>query len=176
MARTAPVKMQAAAVATLLALNSQPVGGRYTGSPSELSVTPPIPRCASTPHAYTWYATVQHCMWIRPDNHSFGNNCPLLNDTLFELVYYSGDVVDQKTNLTKSVQTVKASLDLLPDGFRITQAQNCHTINSNPADNLLPASGGGCKNGTVFTGLWWDHGVKDLAADNTGFLQVPVYS
>ena len=28
MARTAPVKMQAAAVATLLALNSQPVGGR----------------------------------------------------------------------------------------------------------------------------------------------------
>jgi hyaluronoglucosaminidase len=145
----------------------------YEGTPASLNTSPPMPRCAGTPHAFTWFATVQHCMWIDKNNHSEGNSCPLLNDTLFELVYYAGDVVSPEKNLTHSVEQVKASLDLLPEGFRIVQAQNCHKINAHLEDNLLQPykEGAACKNGTHFSGLWWDHGVKDLAADNTGFLQ-----
>ena len=92
---------------------------------------------------------------------------------MFELVYYEGNVVDPKVNLTKNVERVKASLDVLPDDFRIVQAQNCHKINTHPKDNLLPPwkDGAACKNGTHFSGLWWENGVKDLAADNAGFLQ-----
>ncbi len=133
----------------------------YSGGPDDLSFNPPTPRCSGA-HAYNWFATVQHCMWISKDNHSLGNNCPLLNDTLFELVYYSGDVVTPKSNLTKNVEAVKASLAMLPEGFRIVQAQNCHKISSDPDDNLLPPykEGAACKNGTIFTGLWWDNGVK----------------
>ena len=91
----------------------------YSGGPADLSFKPPTPRCSGGAHAYTWFATVQHCMWISKDNHSLGNNGPLLNDTLFELVYYAGDVVNPKNNLTKNVEAVKASLDVLPeDGVR----------------------------------------------------------
>lgn len=149
-----------------LVLFAGPASARYSGTPAELSYTPPTPRCAA-PHSYTWYATVQHCMWIN-ENHSLGNNCPLLNDTLFELVYYAGNVVNNKSNLTQSVSQVASALELLPEGFRIVQAQNCHNINTNPADNIL--KGTGCKAGTHFSGVWWDAGIKQLAEDNTAFL------
>ena len=88
-------------------------------------------------------------------------------------MYFQGNVVNPKVNLSKSVEAVKASLEVLPDGFRIVQAQNCHKINVHPKDNLLPPykEGAACKNGTHFSGLWWENGVADLAADNAGFLQ-----
>eukprot|EP01044_Picomonas_judraskeda_P010402 COSAG03_NODE_1336_length_4300_cov_7.093073_2_plen_327_part_00 len=170
-----PAKASAATLLQLLLASSSlltVVHSLYSGGgPDDLSFKPPTPRCSGA-QAYTWFATVQHCMWIRPDNHSLGNNCPLLNDTLFELVYYSGDVVTPTSNLTQNVEDVKASLAVLPEGFRIVQAQNCHKISSDPDDNLLPPykEGAACKNGTIFTGLWWDNGVKKLAADNAGFL------
>lgn len=52
-----------------------------------------------------------------------------------------------------------------PDGFRIVQAQNCHRINVNPADNILPP-GSPCKGN--FSGLWWTHGAAALKQDNAG--------
>lgn len=91
-----------------------------------------------------------------------------MNDTLFGLVYYEGNVVQRTNNLTRSVQTVKEKLDLLPDGFRVVQAQNCHKIAAHPNDNILPA-GTTCKGN--FSGLWWDHGVAALREDNLGFFK-----
>ena len=76
------------ALALLLVVALLTADGRYSGGPSNLAHTPPVPRCAAgSPHTYTWFATVQHCMWISK-NHTDppGNNCPLLNDTLFGLV------------------------------------------------------------------------------------------
>eukprot|EP00041_Stephanoeca_diplocostata_P042064 m.10051 g.10051 ORF g.10051 m.10051 type:complete len:554 (-) comp7180_c0_seq1:309-1970(-) len=136
------------------------------GNHTNLQVVSPIPRCVGRSEEYIWYATVQHCMDLGPD----GSYCPRLNDTLFGLVYYAGNVVEPTVNLTKNVAAVKEKLALLPDGYRIVQAQNCHKIAEHPNDNILPKSNR-CKNGTKFSGLWWDNGVKALAADNTAFMK-----
>eukprot|EP00036_Acanthoecidae_sp_10tr_P012438 CAMPEP_0206285454 /NCGR_PEP_ID=MMETSP0106_2-20121207/106_1 /ASSEMBLY_ACC=CAM_ASM_000206 /TAXON_ID=81532 /ORGANISM="Acanthoeca-like sp., Strain 10tr" /LENGTH=553 /DNA_ID=CAMNT_0053715971 /DNA_START=62 /DNA_END=1723 /DNA_ORIENTATION=+ len=149
--------------AWVIVLSPQATSAHFEGTRNELMETPPAPRCKGA-QQYSWYATVQHCFDLGP----YGNDCQKLNSTLLALVYYSGDLV-AKGNLTKNVAAVKSKTDLLPDGFRVVQAQNCHRIASHPADNILPAQNSPCKGN--FSGLWWDHGVDLLKADNLEFFK-----